>query len=96
MASREWDIDLYSTFGPVCPRCKHEHAADEPFYFDESNDTFRCERCNKDFICRIYTQTSWTSEPVERCSYCDGTGDVHRADGEWLGECDCRAKDTPS
>lgn len=24
-----------------------------------------------------------------RCSSCDGTGDVHRADGEWLGECDC-------
>ena len=23
----------------------------------------------------------------ERCRYCDGTGDVHRADGEWLGEC---------
>lgn len=21
------------------------------------------------------------------CDYCDGTGDVHRADGEWLGEC---------
>lgn len=21
------------------------------------------------------------------CEYCDGTGDVHRADGEWLGEC---------
>lgn len=19
------------------------------------------------------------------CEYCDGTGDVHRADGEWLG-----------
>ena len=26
------------------------------------------------------------AEPV-RCEYCDGTGDVHRADGEWLGEC---------
>lgn len=23
----------------------------------------------------------------KRCEYCDGTGDVHRADGEWLGEC---------
>jgi len=22
-----------------------------------------------------------------RCEYCDGTGDVHRLDGEWLGEC---------
>ena len=26
------------------------------------------------------------AEPV-RCEYCDGTGDVHRADGEWLGGC---------
>jgi hypothetical protein len=26
---------------------------------------------------------------MARCSSCDGTGDVHRADGEWLGECDC-------
>jgi len=31
--------------------------------------------------------------PVEvgRCPNCDGTGDVHRIDGEWLGECDCGA-----
>lgn len=28
-----------------------------------------------------------------RCTYCDGTGDVHRIDGEWLGECpDCKPK----
>jgi hypothetical protein len=25
------------------------------------------------------------------CSACGGTGDVHRADGEWLGECKCMA-----
>lgn len=25
-----------------------------------------------------------------RCPNCDDTGDVHRADGEWLGECNCR------
>jgi uncharacterized protein (UPF0335 family) len=23
------------------------------------------------------------------CEYCDGTGDVHRIDGEWLGYCHC-------
>ncbi|PNG11913.1 hypothetical protein [Stutzerimonas stutzeri] len=28
---------------------------------------------------------SQQAEP--RCENCDGTGDVHRADGEWLGEC---------
>jgi 20S proteasome alpha/beta subunit len=26
---------------------------------------------------------------MTRCEYCDGTGDVHRADGEWLGSCNC-------
>lgn len=25
--------------------------------------------------------------PHTSCQYCDGTGDVHRAGGEWLGEC---------
>jgi hypothetical protein len=25
----------------------------------------------------------------DRCPHCDGTGDVHRADGEWLGACGC-------
>ena len=28
-------------------------------------------------------------EKKQRCSYCDDTGDVHRADGEWLGKCTC-------
>lgn len=23
------------------------------------------------------------------CQYCDGTGDVHSADGEWRGRCSC-------
>ena len=26
------------------------------------------------------------------CPHCDGTGDVHRADGEWLGECHCNTR----
>lgn len=28
---------------------------------------------------------------VARCPSCDDTGDVIRADGEWLGTCDCPA-----
>lgn len=35
------------------------------------------------------TVTPWSGKPAERCPYCDGTGDVHRADGEWLGVCTC-------
>jgi len=27
----------------------------------------------------------------QRCEHCDGTGDVHRADGEWAGTCTCPA-----
>lgn len=29
------------------------------------------------------------------CEYCGGTGEVHRADGEWLGSCDCAASKAP-
>jgi hypothetical protein len=32
--------------------------------------------------------------PVKRaCPHCNGTGDVHRADGEWLGICTCPVGD---
>lgn len=27
-----------------------------------------------------------------RCEHCDDTGDVHRADGEWMGSCDCQGR----
>lgn len=27
------------------------------------------------------------------CAHCDGTGDVHGIDGEWKGQCSCKAKD---
>lgn len=30
------------------------------------------------------------------CPHCDGTGDVHRADGEWLGTCVCAATQQPA
>jgi len=34
--------------------------------------------------------------PVEqRCTYCDGTGDVHSIDGEWRGTCPCAAAPAP-
>lgn len=28
----------------------------------------------------------------DRCQTCDGTGDVHRADGEYLGRCHCKTE----
>jgi hypothetical protein len=30
-------------------------------------------------------------EELKSCPYCDDTGTVHRADGEWLGACTCPA-----
>jgi hypothetical protein len=34
-----------------------------------------------------------TVQPAEpgACPHCDGSGDVNRADGEWLGYCSCAA-----
>lgn len=32
---------------------------------------------------------SGLAKEVERCEYCGDTGDAHRTDGEWLGECTC-------
>lgn len=29
------------------------------------------------------------------CPNCDGTGDVHRIDGEWMGRCHCGASPSP-
>jgi hypothetical protein len=31
------------------------------------------------------------AEPQARCTYCDGTGDVHTPTGEWHGQCSCEA-----
>lgn len=58
------EASLYSTFGPICPHCGHAHQADEPFYFDESSTQFTCEYCDRDFSCRVYTSTSWMSDPL--------------------------------
>lgn len=35
--------------------------------------------------------TPATPAQAERCTYCDGTGDVHGLDGEWRGRCTCPA-----
>jgi hypothetical protein len=40
-------------------------------------------------VLRDHVEAKLAEVRAERCSTCDGTGDVHRADGEWLGVCDC-------
>lgn len=48
------------------------------------------EDCKHDGVCHDPAECGAIG-PNARCPYCDGTGDVHRADGEWLGACDCGA-----
>lgn len=54
--------EQYSTFGPICPHCEHQHRADEAFMFDEGTDGMDCEACDKPFRMRVYNSTSWTTE----------------------------------
>lgn len=56
---------LYSTEGPICPYCNHQHCADEPFYFDEDMARMDCEHCDRDFDVRVFTQTSWTTTSTQ-------------------------------
>jgi len=51
----------FSTYGPICPHCGHQHSPDEPFYFDETTDEMECEHCAALFDVRIYTSTNWTT-----------------------------------
>lgn len=57
--------ELYSTDGPVCPHCEHEHNPDEAFYYDESRTELECEECEATFAVRVYTSTSWATSPKE-------------------------------
>jgi len=34
-----------------------------------------------------------TEDTSKRCQSCDGTGDLHSADGQWLGACPCRGEE---
>lgn len=55
----------YSTKGPICPNCEHQHQADEPFYFDEDMTWMDCEHCDRVFVVEVHTQTSWITEKRE-------------------------------
>lgn len=37
----------------------------------------------------VYELGEAKAAELQHCKTCDGTGDVHRADGEYLGECHC-------
>lgn len=38
-------------------------------------------------------ETPTSAEAAKPCPYCDDSGDVHSADGEWRGICSCKAGD---
>lgn len=56
--------DTYSTKGPICPYCSHEHLADEPFFFDEGLESMECDKCQKEFRVEAYMRWSWSCEPL--------------------------------
>jgi hypothetical protein len=44
-----------------------------------------------------HCKDAYGNSPRADCPYCDGTGDVHRIDGEWLGECtECSPPSPPT
>lgn len=55
------DDEKYSTKGPVCPYCEHEHTPDEAFYYQEDYD-MDCGECGEEFRVSTYVETSWTSK----------------------------------
>jgi transposase-like protein len=52
----------FSTDGPICPYCKHEHKADEPYYYDEEMTRMDCDACERDFDVRVHVRTSWSTQ----------------------------------
>lgn len=44
-----------------------------------------------DVVVRVPISRNDRGPTASRCPHCDDTGDVHRADGEWLGSCDCKS-----
>lgn len=59
--------ETYSTEGPECPHCGHQHqpSEDPAHYYNESSDTSTCESCEKDFKMSVYVSHSWTCEPFD-------------------------------
>lgn len=53
----------YSSDGPICPHCEHEHTPDEAFYYDEGTTGMECGLCDKPFDLIVYNSTTWTTRP---------------------------------
>ena len=53
--------DTYSTEGPKCPYCEHQHVPDDPFYYDEYLTEMECGKCERTFCVQVEHSTSWTA-----------------------------------
>jgi len=56
------DQETYSTHGPICPYCKHEHTPDDSAYYQEGR--LDCSSCGKEFEMDVYTEVSWTCTKI--------------------------------
>lgn len=56
--------EIYSTLGPICPHCRHEHQADGPEFYDEDMDKFRCNSCEAEFKVFYHRTDSWTTSAL--------------------------------
>jgi uncharacterized CHY-type Zn-finger protein len=57
----------YSTNVIICPYCKDEITPDEGYYYnvyEYIKET--CGSCNKEFKVEVYTETSWTTFPLDK------------------------------
>jgi hypothetical protein len=70
----DWDTAAYPTLESAC---------------DAMNHAAFCHAENQGFDFPPISGEATAAQGGKRCEYCDGTGDVHRADGEWLGACTC-------
>lgn len=58
------------------------------------NNAYRAGQENGRLFAEFFDTTSPSPAPAAVvCAHCDGTGDVHGIDGEWKGQCSCKAKD---
>ncbi len=57
--------ETFSSEGPICPYCKRQYTADEPWFYDESLREMECDECGKTFKVEVFTQTTWTCDPIK-------------------------------
>jgi len=81
----DWPRDSQTAFETLRAALA-QHEADKPFQPDWTNYRQGVEDGKAEALAQ---------QGEQRCTYCDGTGDVHGIDGEWRGSCPCAAAPAP-